>query len=81
MRGNIESEKKVVRLLLPNWANGYNKDVYCCSRKKNKDKYSEGCNYLIKYNKASLITDAADIIEMMGWKPPTVRKKNTVLIY
>ena len=29
---------------------------------------SEGCNFLIKNNKAALITSADDILENMGWK-------------
>lgn len=31
------------------------------------DTYSEGCNYLIKTNKAALIQNAADIRYLMNW--------------
>lgn len=33
------------------------------------DLQSEGCNLLIRKNKASLVTTAADIIEITGWHP------------
>ncbi len=31
------------------------------------DQYSEGCNYLIRENKASMITSSADLLNLMGW--------------
>ncbi|NJO92884.1 MAG: DNA-protecting protein DprA [Chloroflexia bacterium] len=50
-------------------ANDYNKDVFAFPGRVN-DKYSEGCNFLIKTNQASLIEDADDIEYIMGWTPP-----------
>ena len=32
------------------------------------DSKSAGCNYLIKSNKAMLLTDAQQLIEIMGWE-------------
>lgn len=32
------------------------------------DTWSKGCNALIKYNKASLVENAADVCRVMGWK-------------
>lgn len=32
------------------------------------DAWSKGCNALIKYNKASLVENAADVCRVMGWK-------------
>jgi DNA processing protein len=45
------------------------------------DSKSEGCNYLIKNNKAALINDAADLLEMMNWNeaPKPVAKKQREL--
>ncbi|MGH2644065.1 MAG: DNA-processing protein DprA, partial [Chitinophagaceae bacterium] len=48
-------------------ANDYNRDVFAVPGKVG-DKKSEGCNYLIRKNKAALITSAKDIMEMMGWE-------------
>jgi DNA processing protein len=66
----IESSKKGGSLITAELANGYNKDVFAIPG-KTTDIKSEGCNYLIKNNKASLISGGDDLLEMMNWKPPT----------
>ena len=48
-------------------ANGYNRDVFALPGKVT-DAKSAGCNYLIKTNKAMLLTDAQELIEVMGWE-------------
>jgi len=76
----IESGKKGGSLITAELANGYNKDVFAVPGKIT-DSRSEGCNYLIKQNKASLITDARDLIELMNWAPKekTQQKKQREL--
>ena len=69
----IESSKKGGSLITAELASGYNKDVFAIPGKV-VDTKSEGCNYLIKNNKASLITCANDVLEFMNWKP--IDKKN-----
>lgn len=64
----IESGKKGGSLITAELGNGYNKDVFAIPGKIT-DSRSEGCNYLIKQNKASLITSAEDLIELMNWAP------------
>jgi len=64
----IESGKKGGSLITAELANGYNKDVFAIPGKITDTK-SEGCNYLIKQNKAALITCAEDLIETMNWVP------------
>ncbi|MGC4103073.1 DNA-processing protein DprA [Ferruginibacter sp.] len=64
----IESSKKGGSLITAELANGYNKDVFAIPG-KTTDTKSEGCNYLIRQNKASLITCAADLVELMNWMP------------
>lgn len=64
----IESGVKGGSLITAELANGYNKDVFAIPG-KTTDTRSEGCNYLIKHNKASLITCSADLVEMMNWMP------------
>ncbi|MEI9935252.1 MAG: DNA-processing protein DprA [Ferruginibacter sp.] len=62
----VESSKKGGSLITAELANGYNKDVFAIPGRINDNK-SEGCNYLIKNNKAALITCANDLLENMGW--------------
>ena len=62
----IESGKKGGSLITAELANSYNKDVFAAPGRM-IDAKSEGCNYLIKNNKASLITCAADLLETMNW--------------
>ncbi|MDE3184802.1 MAG: DNA-processing protein DprA [Bacteroidota bacterium] len=63
----IESGIKGGSLITAELANGYNKDVFAFPGRAGDTK-SEGCNYLIKNNKAALITCANDLLENMGWK-------------
>ena len=75
----IESGKKGGSLITAELGNGYNKDVFAIPGKVNDIK-SEGCNYLIKQNKASLITSAQDLMEIMNWdakekKQPTKQRE------
>lgn len=63
----IESGIKGGSLITAELANGYNKDVFAFPGRVDDSK-SEGCNYLIKNNKAALITCANDLLENMSWK-------------
>jgi DNA processing protein len=63
----IETGKKGGSLITAELGNSYNKDVFAIPGRTNDTK-SEGCNYLIKNNKAALITSAEDLLENMGWK-------------
>lgn len=63
----IESGLKGGSLITAELGNGYNKDVFAFPGRVGDNK-SEGCNYLIKNNKAALVTCANDILENMGWK-------------
>jgi DNA processing protein len=62
----IESSKKGGSLITAELGNGYNKDVFAIPGRITDSK-SEGCNYLIKNNKAALINSAQDFLEMMNW--------------
>src|SRR5690606_8566365 len=48
-------------------ANSYNRDVFAVPGRA-QDKYSIGCNNLIKQQKAQMLTSAADLIYMLGWE-------------
>lgn len=62
----IESAEKGGSLITANMANDYNRDVFAFPGKAS-DKYSQGCNNLIKSQKAQLLTSAADLIYMLNW--------------
>lgn len=55
-------------MITANLANSYNKDVFAVPGKVT-DLKSEGCNALIRSNKAVLIQKGTDLIEFMGWAP------------
>lgn len=55
-------------------ANSYNKDVFAFPGRVT-DNRSEGCNLIIKSNKACLISNADDLIEIMGWKENNNKNK------
>lgn len=63
----IETGIKGGSMITAELANGYNKDVFAFPG-KTTDAKSVGCNYLIKNNKAILLTDAEQLIEIMGWE-------------
>jgi DNA processing protein len=63
----IETGVKGGSMITAELANGYNKDVFALPGKVTDSK-SAGCNYLIKNNKAMLLTDAEEIIQVMGWE-------------
>jgi DNA processing protein len=63
----IETGLKGGSMITAELANGYNKDVFAFPGKVTDTK-SSGCNYLIKNNKAMLLTDAEELVEIMGWE-------------
>ncbi len=78
----VESGLKGGSLITAELGNGYNKDVFAFPGRANDIK-SEGCNFLIKNNKAALITSANDILESMGWKEnkkPSAKKQKELFI-
>ncbi len=77
----VESKKKGGSLITAELANGYNKDVFAIPGRVN-DTVSEGCNYLIKNNKALLITCADDLLEIMNWKemPKKIKAQRELFI-
>lgn len=70
----VEAAKKGGALITAEIANSYNRDVFAVPG-KNTDTFSEGCNHLIKINKAALIQSAQDIMYIMGWEVNKKPKK------
>lgn len=63
----IESAAKGGALVTAEMANDYNRDVFAFPGRVT-DEWSQGCNALIKYNKAALIESADDVFRMMNWE-------------
>lgn len=70
----IESADKGGSLITANIANDYNRDVFAVPGRIT-DKYSMGCNTLIKSQRANVLTDAADLIYMLNWQLEDGKKK------
>ena len=62
----IESAERGGSLITANMANDYNRDVFAVPG-RTTDKYSAGCNHLIKTQKANVLTNAADLVYMLNW--------------
>jgi DNA processing protein len=77
----VETAVKGGSMITAKLADGYNRDVFAVPG-RNTDKASSGCNHLIKYNKAILLTDADELLEVMGWKEnkTTPRKQRELFI-
>ncbi len=63
----IESALKGGALITADIANSYNRDVFAVPGRPS-DSSAEGCNFLIKTNRASLVQNANDIKYFMGWE-------------
>jgi len=70
----IESGLKGGSLITAELANGYNREVFAIPGRISDIK-NEGCNYLIKNNKAALITSADDLLENLQWKEKKISIK------
>ncbi len=63
----IETPEKGGSMITAELANGYNKDVFAYPG-RTTDSKSGGCNNLIRNNKAILLNDTNELVEMLGWK-------------
>ncbi|MFH6992879.1 DNA-processing protein DprA [Flavobacterium sp. FlaQc-48] len=74
----IESADRGGSLITANLANDYNRDVFAVPGRVT-DKYSQGCNDLIKTQKANVLTSAADLVYILNWdienKEKTIQKQ------
>ncbi|MCL2132649.1 MAG: DNA-processing protein DprA [Lentimicrobiaceae bacterium] len=62
----VEAHKRGGALITANIGFSYDRDVFTVPGRIG-DRASEGCNDLIKFNKAALIASGHDIVEMMLW--------------
>jgi DNA processing protein len=66
----VESALKGGAMITAEIANSYDREVFAVPGRVG-DIYSEGCNHLIKINKANLLTNTADIRYIMRWDVDT----------
>ncbi len=71
----IESAEKGGSLVTADIAHSYNRDIFAVPGRA-RDKYSLGCNNLIKQQKAQMLTSAADLIYTLGWNIEEKHSKN-----
>ena len=79
----IETGIKGGSMITAELANSYNKEVFALPGKITDNK-SVGCNYLIKNNKAMLLTDAEELVQIMNWgeskKKPSAASQKQLFI-
>lgn len=75
----VEASIKGGALITAEIANSYNRDVYAFPGRVN-DEFSEGCNFLIKTNRAGLINHPKDLVYYLGWDVEEPSKKEVVQI-
>jgi DNA processing protein len=63
----IEASVKGGALITAEIANSYNRDVFTFPGRVG-DEFSEGCNFLIRHNKAAILTNPADLANSLGWE-------------
>jgi len=63
----VESGPSGGSLITANLANDYNRDVFAFPGNIDQE-FSKGCNNLIRLDKAHLITNADDLVKIMGWE-------------
>lgn len=74
----VEAAEKGGALITADIASSYNRDVFAVPGRIG-DKSSEGCNMLIRYNKAAIISKPEDIAWYMGWDKPSKQVVNEQL--
>ena len=73
----IESAEKGGSLITANLANDYNRDVFAVPGRIS-DKYSQGCNNLIKTQRAHLLSSAADLVYILNWELKQKEQAKTI---
>jgi DNA processing protein len=79
----VETDIKGGSMITAKLADAYNRDVFAVPG-RTIDKKSSGCNHLIRMNKAILLNDAEELLDIMGWreekKQPPKRKQRELFI-
>ncbi|MCF6296404.1 MAG: DNA-processing protein DprA [Flavobacteriaceae bacterium] len=73
----VESAEKGGSLITAGIANSYNRDVFAVPG-RTSDKFSKGCNQLIKTNQAALINSVKDLAYMLNWETEDKKLKKLI---
>ncbi len=68
----VESDKKGGSLITAQLANSYGREVFALPGRY-QDKFSGGCNELIRKNIAAILTSAEELVEYLNWDQPEYR--------
>jgi len=70
----IESASRGGSLVTASIANSYDRDVFAVPG-RTTDSYSQGCNTLIRTNRAALLNSAQDLVYLLNWDQKKTKKK------
>ena len=76
----IESALKGGSLITADLANSYSRDVFAYPGRV-KDLYSQGCNYLIRTNRAHLMESVANLRYVMRWERDSTKEERQTTIF
>lgn len=76
----IESKAKGGSMITAELANDYNRDVFAFPGDVDKP-YSEGCNQLIRNQKAHLITNGDEFLNFMNWKEDRIQSSPQRILF
>lgn len=63
----VESKRRGGAIITADIGNSYNRDVFAVPGRAG-DEFSEGCNYLIRTNRAALIENGSNLTYFMSWE-------------
>lgn len=75
----VETKMKGGSMITATLANDYDRDVFAVPGKIN-DQYSQGCNYLIRSNRAHLLDSPEELIAALGWERSPKEKEATNVV-
>lgn len=76
----VESKASGGAIITADIAFSYNREVFAVPG-RSEDTYSQGCNKLIRQNKAGLIQSADDLLDSLGWKDIEKKKKPQIQLF
>lgn len=76
----IESAEKGGSLVTADIAHSYDREVFAIPGRP-QDKFSKGCNMLIKQQKAQMITCAADLVYFLNWDIETKKENKQTQLF
>ncbi len=76
----VESKAKGGAIITADIAFSYSREVFAFPG-RSEDTFSQGCNLLIRQNKAGLIQSADDLLSSLGWKDAKKKKKPQIQLF